>query len=186
MTPAISPSETSNAAGLPPELTFERITTVRSAAFEALADFVVRNPKGWLEAQGREPTRDDAIALLQRRPEGVTHEQKYLWGLHRGGELVGHIEVLRDFPEGELCIGSLAIAERLQRQGLGRASLAQLAQRTRAWKNIRVWHVALNETQRGAHAFWRQNGFAETGQRGTAPNNGAPLVVMERRVLRAL
>ena len=164
-------------------LTLRRIETVGCAAFEALAALTLRNPQYRLETQHRLPTRMDAVDILQKLPVGVLPQQKYVWGIHLGDTLIGHIEVLRDWPAGHLFIGSMSIAENRQRQGHGRDALRLLALRTRAWGGIRHWRLSVVETQGGARAFWRAQGFVD-GPFIRLPNYTSPLLTMEKPVFR--
>ena len=168
---------------MPCVLSLQRIDTVDCPAFEALVALTLRNPQYRLETQRRLPTRMDAVEVLQKHPVSAQPGQKYVWGIHSGDTLVGYIEVIRDWPLGQLFIGSMAIAENQQRQGHGRKALQLLAARTRAWAGIRRWRLAVVDTQTGAKAFWRSQGFVE-GPLCRLPDYPSPLLVMEKPIHR--
>lgn len=164
-------------------LTMRRIDDEDSPDFDALAQFIRNNPTYLRQTQHRKPTYDDAVAVLHELPPGAKPAQKYLWGIWWGDSMVGYLEVIRHWPRHHhLYIGQLMIGERWHRRGYGRAVLAMLADRARAWQGIRRWRLAVVASQTSSIDFWRAMSFVDTGTRESLPGYKAALVVMERTV----
>ncbi|RQP25070.1 GNAT family N-acetyltransferase [Piscinibacter terrae] len=162
-------------------LTMRRILEHNSRDFQALVSFILANPQYRLETEQRHPSRDDALKALYELPPRAKAAQKYLWGIWRGDELVGFVEVIRHWPQAHyLYIGQLMIGQRWQRLGHGRTVLRMLAERSGSWSGIRRWRLAVVASQSSALAFWKAMSFTDTGQRENMPGYLVPLVMMER------
>jgi len=166
-------------------ISLQRTVDPADARFATLVDLLCRNARYWLETQASPMTPAVAAQLLRTLPPPAGQQQKHLWAICRGGQTIGCIDVVRQWPRHHtVTIGLLMIDERWQHQGIGQAALQALALRSHTWPGIRRWRVAVVGTQAGALAFWRRAGFADTGQRHHAPGQRAAQVVMEKIVTR--
>jgi RimJ/RimL family protein N-acetyltransferase len=120
------------------------------------------------------------VDLVMSSPTSAHQARKYLWGIFLHGDLIGYLDVVRNWPVGHVHIGALMVAERLQGQGHGSQALQLLAQRTKGWSGIRRWRLAVLETHTAARAFWAHQGFVATGQRQQRADYSAALLVMEK------
>jgi predicted GNAT family N-acyltransferase len=164
-------------------VSLHRVAGPHTPEFAELCRMVCRETQYWRETQFAAMNDADAKALLATLPAPARGEQKYLWAVRRDEQLVGCLDVTRHWPTHHtVTIGFLMISATLRGLGLGRATLQELARRTRAWPGVRRWRIAVVESQAGARRFWKSQGFMETGQRHQSPSQRAPQLVMERVV----
>ena len=137
-----------------------------------------------MKVTGAPPAPGAAASLLASLPEGMTYQDKFVFSLHAGDQVVGCADVLRGYPTPEKAlIGLLVIAESYQGQGLGAAAYTKLELQIREWgcQTIRLAVVGTNDQVRG---FWEKVGFQPTGEQPayTAGSVQSELLVMEKRL----
>jgi GNAT superfamily N-acetyltransferase len=113
---------------------------------------------------GAPPGPADAQSTYTILPEGKGYEDKFVYGIYEGGEMIGCADVIRDWPRaGTAHIGLLLIAERRQRQGHGRAAYQAIEREIASWgaKRVRIGVVGTNGD---VLPFWRKLGFVPTGE----------------------
>lgn len=113
---------------------------------------------------GAPPGAADAQSTYSALPEGKSYEDKFVFGIYAGGEMVGCADVIRGWPRADTAhVGLLLIAEPHQRRGHGRAAYHALEKQIRAWgaKRVRIGVVRTNED---VLPFWKLLGFAPTGE----------------------
>ena len=126
------------------------------AALQALhlrcADFV--------EATTGHPPRDDEAArLLAVVPPGKIPADKQTLGLHRDGEMVGVVDLLRGHPSPtDWYIGLLLLSPEVRGAGLGSSIVDEIVERVRA-DGGRALHLVVREDNPRALAFWRRHRF---------------------------
>ncbi len=113
--------------------------------------------------EGRAPATGDGLNLLSARPEGLTLENKLLFGLFDLGRLIGAIDLLRDYPERRRWyLGLMIFASTSRNRGLG--ALAFKALRTwvlsQGGQSIRL--IVQSQNPR-ALEFWLRQGFSNVG-----------------------
>jgi GNAT superfamily N-acetyltransferase len=175
-------TEAPPAPGAPP-LRLRRIENAQSPDFDAFRQFVLEASADYRwQVQGRLPMLQDVDRILGYRPKGLAADRKYVWGIWQNERLVGCLEVLRGWPTPDcLYIGLLLIDPRWQGKGLGRRVLGLLAERTKAWPQVKRWRISVVKNQVGALRFWRKQGFHPTGESQDA-SFVAPLLNLERRL----
>ncbi len=115
--------------------------------------------------QGAPPEPTEARSLYTMLPPGKTDDDKFVYGLMAGSEMVGCADLIRGYPNGETgMLGLLLIEERHQRRGFGAAAYALLEETMRGWSLKRV-RIGVVETNGEVLAFWGRLGFTETGER---------------------
>jgi GNAT superfamily N-acetyltransferase len=127
---------------------------------------------------------EEVVAL----PEGKTLDDKFLFGIRSAtGELVGVLDLIRDFPAaGEWWLGLLMLDPKVRSAGLG----ARFYRAAEAWATERgAQRVLLGvlEQNPDAERFWRGLGFAELRRQPyTAPTGHvSTLIVMSRQLSHA-
>jgi len=131
-------------------------TTSDLAALQALhlrcADFV--------EATTGHPPRDDEAArLLAVVPQGKTPADKQSLGVHRDGEMVGVVDLLRGHPgPTDWYIGLCLLSPEVRGAGLGTAVVDEIVERVIA-EGGRALHLVVREDNPRALAFWRRHRF---------------------------
>ena len=167
----------------PGNLVFERVHGRGDPRFDELCALVCRDSQYWRQTQHDQMTPSSAASLLAALPMPTRPDHKYLWSLYRDDALVGCLDVVRNWPaKHTLSLGFLMIDARFRGQGIGRAALTHLRERTRSWAEIQRWRVAVVQTQADALRFWNAARFVETGEARQAPGQLAPLIVLERRI----
>ena len=106
----------------------------------------------------------DAQSTYTVLPEGKSYEDKFVYGIYEGGEMIGCADVIRGWPRADTVhIGLLLLAEAQQRQGHGRRACEEIEREARGWgaKRLRIGVVGTNED---VLPFWRKLGFVPTGE----------------------
>jgi GNAT superfamily N-acetyltransferase len=132
---------------------------------EALQCVLEDAPSYFQTVTGAPPRGALAQATFTALPREKTYTDKFVWGLYCGDAMIGCADVIRGYPVAEKAvIGLLLLAEPWQRRGLGRALAALIEQAIATWPEISVLRIGVVATNTGALAFWRKNGYVETGE----------------------
>jgi len=145
-----------------------RITLARLApdsdGIGVVQDVLEDAPGYALATTGRLPAGDAAVSLFGELPDGRRSEDKHVFALIHGDDVVGCADVLKGHPdEDAVFVGLLVIREGIRRIGLGTAAYARLEEAFREWGSRRA-RLAVVEDNRGALGFWESVGFAATGE----------------------
>lgn len=117
--------------------------------------------------------RDAAAGIFQALPPNFSKDRKFVWGIMRGNQLVGVMDILRGFPlEETAMIGLLILREDCQGQGLGRMAYQAAELAMRRWPEIQKIRLGVVESNQGVIAFWRKMGFEDTGVRKPWESHG--------------
>lgn len=122
-------------------------------------------PSFYARLHGAPPGPAEAQSVYTVLPPGCSYDDKIVYGILRGGEMVGCADLVRGYPSPDTAIlGLLAIVEPLQRRGLGSSACALIESRCREWPGIERIRLGVVETMEGALAFFERMGFARTGE----------------------
>jgi len=114
---------------------------------------------------GVPPGRADAQSTYSILPEGKTYDDKFVFGIFLGGDMVGCADVIRGYPvPATAWLGLLLIAEPFQRRGIGRMAYREIEARMRAWGTCDRVRLGVVGTNASVAAFWRRLGFEPTGE----------------------
>lgn len=114
---------------------------------------------------GAPPGAADAQSTYTILPEGKSYDDKFVFGIFLGSEMVGCIDVIRGYPtENIASLGLMLIAEPHQRQGIGTAAYAELERIVEAWGSCNRIRLQVQMTNADVIAFWRKVGFEGTGE----------------------
>jgi len=134
---------------------------------------------------GLPPGNAEAQSTFTALPPGKGYEDKRVWGLYAGEQMVGCADVIRGYPVREKAvIGLLLLAERWQRRGLGRAFARLIEQVIAGWPEISTLRLGVVERNTGALAFWRKLGYVETGDIKNDQAFAGNVVVLEKALAR--
>jgi GNAT superfamily N-acetyltransferase len=114
---------------------------------------------------GAPPGAADAQSTYSILPEGKGYEDKFVYGIYDGEQMIGCADVIRAWPRPDTThLGLLLIAQAQQRRGHGRVAYQLIEAQIRAWgaKRVRIGVVGTNAE---VMPFWRKVGFAPTGER---------------------
>jgi RimJ/RimL family protein N-acetyltransferase len=119
---------------------------------------------------GAPPGAADAQSTFTALPVGKTYEDKFVFGIFAGNEMVGCIDLIRGYPTANAAtLGLLLVAEQHQGMGIGRHAYALLERFASSWGNCNVIRLGIVMTNSEVLRFWRKLGFSETGE--TKPYN---------------
>src|SRR2546423_5778588 len=146
-----------------------RVTSLRLLAGEreemaALQRVLEDAPRYAERITGAPPGPADAQSTYSVLPEGKGYDDKFVYGVYDGDQMIGCADVIRHWPRpGTAHIGLLLIAEGHERRGHGRVAYEALEREARGWgaKRLRIGVVATNED---VLPFWRKLGFVPTGE----------------------
>jgi len=140
----------------------------------------------FLTVTGMPPGSAEAQSTFTALPPGKGYDDKFVWGLYQGDAMIGCADVIRGYPtRDKAVIGLLLLAQPWQHRGLGRAFAALVEQAITAWPEIARMRVGIVASNGGALAFWRKQGYAETGEvKVGKPAFTADFVVLEKPVPR--
>lgn len=113
---------------------------------------------------GAPPGSADAQSTYTVLPEGKGYDDKFVYGIYEGDEMIGCADVIRGWQRPDTAhIGLLLIAEPYQRRGHGRAAYQAIEREIAGWgaKRVRIGVVGTNED---VLPFWRKLGFTPTGE----------------------
>jgi GNAT superfamily N-acetyltransferase len=134
------------------------------AEMQALQRVLEGAPRYAERITGAPPGAADAQSAYSALPEGKSYDDKFVFGIYAGGEMIGCADVIRGWPRTDTAhIGLLLVAERHQRRGYGLAAYDAIEQEAHGWgaKRMRIGVVRTNEE---VLPFWEKLGFAPTGE----------------------
>ncbi len=141
------------------------LLTGQPAEMAALQCVLESAPAYFQSVTGALPSHAEAQSTFTALPPGKTYGDKFVWGLYSGDAMIGCADVIRGYPVRESAvIGLLLLAEDWQRRGLGRAFAALVERRIASWPEIARLRIGVVASNGGALAFWRKQGFSETGE----------------------
>jgi GNAT superfamily N-acetyltransferase len=152
------------------------------AEMAALQRVLEAAPRYFERVTGAPPGPAEAQSMFSALPPDKTYEDKRVWGLYAGDEMIGCADVIRGYPaRDKAVIGLLLVAEPWQRRGIGTAFERLVTGALAEWPEIATSRIAVIASNRGALAFWRAIGYRETGEtRPAAPPFVADAIVLER------
>ncbi|RKT21155.1 acetyltransferase (GNAT) family protein [Paraburkholderia sp. RAU2J] len=132
-----------------------------------------------LAVEGKLPTPDAAIEVLDALPPGKDHSDKSVYEIALDAEPVGCLEMVRGYPETDIAfIGLLLFQEGSQGRGFGPQVLRRAEAIGISWQ-CRALRIAVIDTNPRALAFWEREGFIEL-LRKPAMDFVGQAIVMER------
>ena len=149
--------------GTPPALDDAVFRPLGEAEGPALQRLLERCADFELLMRGAPPTSEAAQELLGACPAGHPLQKKLVFGLERDGELIGALDLLRDYPEiNDWYLGLLLFEPQSRSGGLGERVVAAL----RAWiasQGGRCIRLAVHDINEDGARFWIRMGFQPCG-----------------------
>jgi GNAT superfamily N-acetyltransferase len=97
---------------------------------------------------GAPPGPADAQSTYSGLPEGKSYEDKFVFGIYCGADMVGCVDLIRGYPDRPTAwLGLLLVAKAFERRGFGSAAYRELEAVVRSWgscKRIRLSVVRAN------------------------------------------
>ena len=114
---------------------------------------------------GRPATSDEAQKLFEPPPSSCKYDEKLVYGVFLGDEMIGCVDILRGYPDEHTAfLGLFLISEAWQSMGYGRYALDWMNATITEWGCTKV-RLAVVDTNRPALAFWQHFGLDDTGER---------------------
>ena len=164
-----------------------RLLTGQPLEMAALQRVLEAAPAYFQSVTGGPPGASEAQSTFTALPPDKSYDDKFVWGLYCGEDMIGCVDVIRGYPVRETSvIGLLLLAEAWQRRGLGRAFATLAEQAIAAWPEILRLRVGVVASNPGALAFWRKLGYRETGEvKPAGPDFRREVIVLEKPTARA-
>lgn len=109
---------------------------------------------------GLPPGPAEANSTFMVVPEGKGYEDKLLLGIYKARELIGCLDVIKDYPQaGTWSLGLMMLIPEYRNRGLGR----QVYQGFEGWaagEGATAIRLGVVEQNAGAYRFWQRLGFA--------------------------
>lgn len=125
----------------------------------------------------------DAQSTYSILPPGKSYEDKFVFGIFLGGQMIGCIDLIRGWPVSTTGhIGLLLLAEPFQGKGYGRRAYEQLESFIRSWGTCARVRTGVVEANSQVLPFWVRLGFAPTGEAKPyqSGNVTSKVIVLER------
>jgi len=162
-----------------------RLLTGKADEMAALQRVLEAAPAYFHTVTGMPPGPAEAQSTFTALPPGKGYDDKRVWGLYAGNDMIGCADVIRGYPvRDKAVIGLLLLAESWQRRGFGRAFALLVEQMIAAWTEITTLRIGVVLQNAGALAFWRTLGYVETGELKTAEAQMGNVVVLEKLLAR--
>jgi len=114
---------------------------------------------------GVPPGPADAQSTYSILPEGKSYDDKFVFGIYLGAQMIGCADVIRGYPNHSTAyLGLLLIAEPFQVRGVGRASFVELESVVARWSGCDRIRLSVIRTNDRVIPFWQKLGFAPTGE----------------------
>jgi|GEM_PF-217085 len=157
------------------ELRFETLQREQLPALQALCEacsdyFQLMN--------GSPPSGTEALSLMQTVPETASPAGKRLIGVHQGRELIGALDLYRDYPSRKLAwMGLLLLHPKLRGHGHGAAMIRWMIDWAREQGCVRLRLGVADDNARGLEVLGR-HGFRPTGERISRVSGARRLVLL--------
>ncbi|MGH6963676.1 MAG: GNAT family N-acetyltransferase [Phenylobacterium sp.] len=149
--------------GTPPALDDAVFRPLGEAEGPALQRLLERCADFEVLMRGSPPAAEAAQELLEACPAGHPLQKKLVFGLERDGELIGALDLLRDYPEtDDWYLGLLLFEPQSRSGGLGERVVAAL----RGWiadQGGRAIRLAVHDINEDGARFWVKMGFQPCG-----------------------
>ncbi len=127
--------------------------------------------------EGRKPDYNDAILTLNELPPLKSIEDKLCLGFFIDQQLVGCIDLIKDYPEAHIAYLTLMLfSEHFQGQGLGKEALQQVLEISNSW-GCQTLRLAVIETNHQALSFWKREKFTEIYRKFIPQYTGEAIVM---------
>jgi ribosomal protein S18 acetylase RimI-like enzyme len=131
----------------------------------ALQRVIAAAPRFALAVTGLPPGPGDAQSMFTVLPEGTPYDDKFVYGVCLGGQMIGCADVVRGYPDPSTAfIGLLLIAEDSRRRGCGTTAYQTLESVILGWDGVERIRLSVVESNPEAVPFWRSVGFEPTGE----------------------
>jgi len=114
---------------------------------------------------GVPPGQADAQSTYTALPEGKSYDDKFVFGIYLGNEMVGCADLIRGYPDSTTAIlGLLLVSEAHQRHGVGRRAYSLIEQFVRIWETCDRVRIGVVQDNEDVIPFWSGLGFEPTGE----------------------
>jgi len=103
--------------------------------------------------------------LYSSLPEGVSYEDKFLFGLFDGNSLLCCADVIRGYPRLNIAeIGTFIVDWQVRRRGYGARTMAEIEERAKTWPGIDRLRCEVPVVLHDGIKFLEAGSFAATGE----------------------
>lgn len=131
---------------------------------DRLQRVIDRAPDYSIRISGHPPERFDPNGTAL--PEGKTADDRYLYGVYLGDEMIGCVDLLRGYPDEKTAmLGLLLLSEQHQRRGFGARTYREVERIISGWPEISLIRAAIIASNDIVIPFWKKMGLVDTGIR---------------------
>jgi RimJ/RimL family protein N-acetyltransferase len=142
-----------------------RLLTGERSEMEALQEVLEDSSDFLYRITGHPPGQADAQSTYSILPEGKSYDDKFVYGIYQGDQMVGCADVIRGYPkEDTTLLAVLLVRESYQGKGIGTVAYGLLEDAIKSWEGVRFIQVQMVRTNEQALPFLRRLGFRETGE----------------------
>lgn len=164
-------------------------TIIRSLSKEeeSLLQDLCERCQDYFELAQDSPARsNEAAEIFTMLPPGKNYADKHVLGIfnHVGNNLIGVIDIVRDFPEQNIwIIGLMMLDPAYRKRGLGKEIYESLSQFCRENKANEIEIGVLQGNTKGLN-FWQKLGFVEIKRKDHVHGNKQHIVIVMRHSLK--
>jgi RimJ/RimL family protein N-acetyltransferase len=160
------------------------IVLAREADLPAIQALFEGDPGYFLLVQGTPPDASEARSLIRELPDGKSYADKFVYTVRRDGELLGVIDLIRDYPDpGTWFLGLIFLSCAARGTGLAAHLIDALRAHVVA-EGGQVMRLAVVRPNRRARTLYDRVGFAfvYSVERVLRPDFRVDVDVMELRL----
>ncbi len=110
-------------------------------------------------------SRPDAQSTYTVLPDGKTYDDKFVFGIYLGDEMIGCADLIRGYPNPTTALlGLLLVSEACQRRGVGKRAYELIEQFIQTWNVCDRVRIGVVRTNEQVILFWSNVGFELTGE----------------------
>lgn len=114
---------------------------------------------------GAPPHQTDAQNTCSVLPPGKSYEDKFVYGIYLGPQMVGCADLIRGFPDPQTAtLGLLLLDEAHQGRGIGRIACLAIEDQVRSWGECTRLRIGIVRTNDRVLPFWSALGFVPSGE----------------------
>jgi RimJ/RimL family protein N-acetyltransferase len=148
----------------PHSLSLKQIVTDADVA--SLQSLLESAPRYFQNVSGKFAPPTAGKETVESLPPNCAYEDKFLFGVYLGKEMVGCVDLIRGYPDRKTAmIGLLLISEKHQGAGLGEETYRKVEQIVQKWAGIETIRISVVESNSEVFGFWKRMGFIDSGIR---------------------
>lgn len=123
-------------------------------------------PRYAMTQTGHPPGSADAQSIYSILPPNKGYEDKFVYGVYVGDEMVGCVDLIRAYPDSKTAmLGLLLVSESRLGLGIGSEAFRCVEDTVRRWAGVEKIRIDITGTNAQVIPFWKKMGFEDTSVR---------------------